>query len=249
MSDSDPTGEPESGPDLAGATPPPLRKWMREFPSLPLIWSSPMRRVRADDLANCPAPDEPIPVLVLPGILSSDYATSLLRRSLNAAGYHAYASRLGIVTGVTPRRFAQAEERLREVHRREGRPVVLIGISLGGLYARVLAQRHPQKVAMVITLGTPFSGDRRANNAWRVYEAINDHKVDAPPVPDDPSRKPPVPTIAVWSRDDGIIAPQCTRGLATQRDIAIEVKERHFEFSASRRSIRRILAILAEHLR
>jgi pimeloyl-ACP methyl ester carboxylesterase len=194
------------------------------------------------------ARDAACPVLVFPGILSSDYATSLLRRTLRAAGYRAYASRLGVVTGVTPKAFAAAEARLAAVHQSNGRrPVVLIGISLGGVYARVLAQRHPGMTALVITLGTPFSGDRRANNAWRLYEAINDHKVDAPALPDDPSLKPTVKTIAVWSPLDGIVAPAASRGREEERDIAIEADERHFEFSASRRSIRRILAILHEH--
>jgi pimeloyl-ACP methyl ester carboxylesterase len=187
-------------------------------------------------------------VLVFPGILSSDYATSLLRRTLRAAGYRAYASRLGVVTGATPKAFAAAEARLAAVYERNGRrTVVLIGISLGGVFARVLAQRHPEMTALVITLGTPFSGDRRANNAWRLYEAINDHKVDAPALPDNPSLKPMVKTIAVWSPLDGIVAPAASRGLVTERDLAIKADERHFEFSASRRSIRRILAILQQH--
>jgi pimeloyl-ACP methyl ester carboxylesterase len=235
-------------PEPPDSAPPPFARLLRELPRLPLIWASPVRRVRL--VAGKPdgGAGELPPVLVFPGILSSDYATSLLRRTLRASGYRAHASRLGVVTGVTPQLFAAAEARLAAVYRRNGgRPVVLIGISLGGIYARVLAQRYPDMVALVLTLGTPFSGDRRANNAWRVYEALNDHTVDAPALPDDPSVKPPVPTIAVWSPLDGIVAPASSRGLESERDLAIEAEERHFEFSASRRSIRRVMAILAEH--
>lgn len=224
---------------------PELLLWLREIPSLPIIWSSPVRRVRLEhELKSTQRP----PVLVFPGILSRDTATSLMRRTLEASGFPAYGSRLGIVTGVSPAAFAQAEKRLEEIHRRHGEPVVLIGVSLGGIYSRVLAQRHPDKVRLVITLGTPFSGDRRANNAWRVYEAINRHPVDDPPLKDDPSAKPGVPTIAVWSRSDGIIAAACARGEECERDLAIEVPETHFQFSASRRSIARIMAILDEQL-
>ncbi|MEL7197239.1 MAG: alpha/beta fold hydrolase [Pseudomonadota bacterium] len=187
-------------------------------------------------------------MLVFPGILSSDYATSLMRRTLNASGYPAYGSRMGVVTGVTPRLFAKAEERLDKVWRQEGRKVCVIGISLGGMFARVLAQRHPEKVDLVMTLGTPFSGDRRANNAWRVYEAINNHKVDNPPLKDNPSVKPPVKTIAIWSKSDGIIAPECSRGRSDESDLAIEVPETHFQFSASRPSIAHILDLLDQHV-
>jgi pimeloyl-ACP methyl ester carboxylesterase len=230
--------------------PPPLAHLLREIPNLTLIWSSPVRPVRLAESGAEPKPDaamDAAPVLVLPGILSSDPATSLMRRTLRRKGYYAYASRLGVVTGVTHRLMAKAQARLDDVHARHGRPVTLVGISLGGLYARVLAQRNPDKVALVMTLGTPFSGDRRANNAWRVYEAINDHGVDNPPFPDDPSQKPPVRTIAIWSPNDGIVAPACSRGEEHERDIAVEVPERHFEFSASRRSINRILALLEEY--
>lgn len=224
---------------------PSLGFWLRELPNLPKIWSSPIRKVRLP--ANIGAArDRRSPVLVLPGILSNDGATSLMRRTLDAAGYDAYRSKLGVVTGVTPETFARAEARLAEVHAAAGDKVTLIGISLGGLYARVLAQRHPEQVALVVTLGTPFSGDRRANNAWRLYEAINDHKVDNPPLSDDPRQKPPVRTIAIWSPRDGVVAPACSRGEEGECDRAIEVPQRHFEFSASRASIERIVAILAE---
>ena len=223
--------------------PPPIANLLRELPNLAYIWSSPIRRARVRNPSERPGLSR-APVLLFPGILSHDTATSLMRRTLRAEGYHAYASKLGVVTGMTPRLVAKAEARLEEVYAKHKRPVTLIGVSLGGLYARVLGQRHPDKVGLVITLGTPFSGDRRANNAWRVYEAINDHKVDNPPFDDDPSEKPKAHTIAVWSPYDGVIAPACSRGLDHERDIAVEVPERHFQFSATRQSIERVLDLL-----
>ena len=92
-----------------------------------------------------------------------------------------------------------------------GRAESSLGFSLALLAEGLLAypvgrwiDRGHERVVM--TLGSPFSGDRRANNAWRVYEALNDHKVDAVPFPEDPGEKPPVRTIAVWSPRDGIVA-------------------------------------------
>lgn len=231
---------------MTDTKPPPIANLLRELPNLTKIWSSPVRPVGITGPRQRARADA-APVLVFPGILSSDPATSLMRRTLKRKGYDAYGSKLGVVTGVTHRLMAKAQARLDEVHEKHGRPITLIGISLGGLYARVLAQRNPDKVHLVMTLGTPFSGDRRANNAWRVYEAINDHGVDNPPFSDNPSDKPPVPTIAIWSPNDGIIAPACSRGLEHERDLAVEVPERHFEFSASRASIKRILILLEEH--
>lgn len=227
------------------SAPPPLALWLRELPHILPIVFSPLRRVEA---GGTPPSGAGQPVMVLPGILSSDTSTSLLRRTLDAAGYRAHASQLGFITGITPHSLAAAEHRLLGLYTSEGRKIVLLGWSLGGIYARVLAQRHPEAVALVMTLGTPFSGDRRANNAWRLYEALNDHAVDAPPLPDDPSTKPPVPTIALWSRRDGVIAPAAARGLPGERDADVEVPFRHFEMGAGRAAIGRIVAELGRWL-
>ncbi len=223
---------------------PPISLFLRELPYTAQIVASPFRRVKP--LGQTRA--DGAPVLVFPGILSSDSSTSLLRRTFNAAGYHSYPSDMGFVTGITPAAFAKAEARLLHLHREERRKVALVGWSLGGLYARVLAQRLPECVSMVMTLGSPFSGSRRANNAWRLYEAINNHKVDAPDLPDDPSVKPPVHTVAVWSANDGVIAPECAKGAPDERDVEIEVPTKHFAFGAQRQSIDTIIRILDEQL-
>lgn len=225
--------------------PPPLSLWLAELPyTLPIILS-PLRRARRVAAA---AVGGGRPVLVFPGILSSDSSTALLRRTLDQAGYHSHPSQLGFVTGITPETLAKAEARLGALAKAEGRKVALLGWSLGGIYGRVLAQRHPDMVELVMTLGTPFSGDRRANNAWRVYEALNNHKVDASPLPDDPSIKPPVPTIALWSRRDGVIAPASARGLPHERDAEVEVPFRHFAMGSSRPAIARIVQELNARL-
>ena len=36
----------------------------------------------------------------------------------------------------------------------------------------------PRQVRQVITLGSPFAGDPRATNAWKLYEFTSGHKVD-----------------------------------------------------------------------
>lgn len=225
--------------------PPPPSLLLGELPYILPIILSPLRRPRLVEGAR---PGEGQPVLVFPGILSSDSSTALLRRTLDLAGYHAYPSQLGLVTGITPATLAKAEARLVALAEREQRKMVLLGWSLGGIYARVLAQRHPDLVRLVMTLGSPFSGDRRANNAWRVYEALNDHKVDASPLPDDPSVKPPVPTIALWSPNDGIVAPASARGLPHERDAQVEVPSCHFALGSSRKAIAQVVKELGDQL-
>jgi pimeloyl-ACP methyl ester carboxylesterase len=225
--------------------PPPLSLWVRELPITVPIALSPLRRPQPVAGARGGAGQ---PVMVIPGILSSDSATALLRRTLDLTGYRAHASEMGFLTGIQPDTMARAIDRLAEIAGAERRKVALVGWSLGGLYARVLAQRHPELVELVMTLGTPFSGDRRANNALRIYEALNDHTVDAPPVPDDPSVKPPVPTIALWSRKDGVIAPAAARGLPHERDSEVEVPFHHFALASTRPAIARVVMELGRAL-
>jgi pimeloyl-ACP methyl ester carboxylesterase len=227
------------------SAPPPFSLWLRELPVTVPIALAPLRRAQAVAGARHGAGQ---PVLVIPGILSNDSATALLRRTLDATGYRSHAAQLGFLTGIKAATLARALDRLAEVAEAEQRKVALVGWSLGGLYARVLAQRHPDLVELVMTLGTPFSGDRRTNNAWRLYEAINDHKVDAPPVPDDPAVKPPVRTIALWSKKDGVIAPAAARGLPHERDAEVEVPFRHFALASTRPAIARVVVELGRAL-
>lgn len=229
--------------DALGLRPPPRWRWALEFLALPKIYAAPFRR---------PEPLPPFgrgqPVLVVPGLLSSDHATALLRTTLARVGFVVEGWGQGMNTGAQPEKIARLEARLCALARSSGQPVVLIGWSLGGLYARVLAQRHPEACRLVITLGSPFSGNRRANNAWRVYEALNDHKVDEVPFAEDPGKKPPVRTIAVWSRRDGIVAPLAAAGEEGQADLAIEVPFKHFEMASAKPAVRRVLAILRDEL-
>jgi pimeloyl-ACP methyl ester carboxylesterase len=120
--------------------------------------------------------------------------------------------------------------------------VALIGWSLGGLYAREIARRQPETVSKVITMGTPFSGDRRANNAWRAYQLITGHPVDQPPEECDfLAAKPPVPTIALWSPRDGLIAPRSAAGWPGERDRAVAMRCNHLDFASDPATILEVL--------
>ncbi|WP_298193733.1 alpha/beta hydrolase [Novosphingobium sp.] len=230
-------------PGTTGSGAPPRWRWALEFLALPKIHAAPLRAP-----VVVPPFGRGRPVIVIPGMLSSDRATALLRHSLEKAGFVVEGWGQGMNTGARPTEIARLEARLCDLAARSGEPVVLIGWSLGGLYARVLAQRHPDACRLVMTLGSPFSGDRRANNAWRVYEALNDHKVDAPPFAEDPGEKPPVRTIALWSRRDGIVAPQCAQGEAGQADRVVELPCKHFEMASARGAVRAVLGLLREEL-
>src|SRR3546814_2937249 len=82
----------------------------------------------------------------------------------------------------------------------------------------------PQAVEQVITLGSPFSGDLRANRAWRLYERVAGHRIDTPPIEVRLHEKPPQRTVALWSRLDGIVSAHTSRGLPGEVDEAVDRK-------------------------
>src|SRR5690606_21189696 len=136
--------------------------------------------------------------------------------------------------------FALLEERVRQIRARYGQDVVLVGWSLGGIFARELAKRRPDLIAKVVTMGTPFSGSLYANNAWPVYQLITGHSVDRPPVEARVEVKPPVETVALWSPRDGIVATRSACGRRGERDRAIALRCTHLGFAHSAEAIRAV---------
>ncbi len=183
-------------------------------------------------------------VMVIPGFLASDQTTIVLRRALQAAGFEVHGWGLGTNWGARSDLLERMEAQLDSISAEQ--PASLVGWSLGGIYARELAKRQPEKVARVITLGSPFSGDLRANNAWRLYELVNRHKVDNPPLEVRIGEKPPVPTIALWSRSDGIVAPASARGAAGECDRSVEVSCSHMGFATAPCVIQAVLDLLTD---
>jgi len=186
--------------------------------------------------------------LVVPGFVAHDRTTEPLRRALADAGWRVHGWEMGLNLGVRADTVDRLRQRLDAIGHRE--PILLVGWSLGGLFARELARAVPERVLAVVTLGSPFSGDAKQNNVWRLYELIARHKVDDPPIPRI-ADKPPVPHLALWSRRDGLIAPRAARGLDHERDKAVELQCHHMAFGvstkAARQVVREIQRFLAEH--
>ena len=175
------------------------------------------------------------PALVIPGFIATDRTTMELRRALAEAGFRVHPWRKGLNLGATSDMIDRLRHSLDLIG--DERPVLLVGWSLGGLFARELARAVPERVRAVVTLGSPFSGDPRLNNVWRLYERVAGHRVDNPPVPRI-FEKPPVPTLAIWSRRDGIVALEAARGKDDERDEEVQIESSHMGFAVSRRATR-----------
>ena len=221
--------------------PPSFWLWMAEAIEIPKLLLSPWQSA-----VSIPC-GKGQPVVVLPGYLTTDISSIRLRRSLTAAGFNAYGWGLGQNKGARSDLLERLGDRLAEICQQHGQPVVLVGWSLGGIYAREIAKLRPQLASLVITLGSPFSGSLRANNAWRVYEFLNDHSVDRPPLDIEIAEKPSVRTIAVWSPIDGIVSPRSARGLPDESDQQVELHVRHLGLARAPLGIKLVGRLLAEN--
>ncbi|WP_235937545.1 esterase/lipase family protein [Marinobacter caseinilyticus] len=165
------------------------------------------------------------PVMVFPGMAASDLSTITLRTVLANKGYRVYGWDQG-------RNYGSEElmdpllSRLSWIRQKHGATVSLVGWSLGGIYARELAKLAPHDVRCVVTLGSPFKGPSKASNVWRIYEILSRNKVqdDADPRF---SVTPPVPTTAIFSRSDGIVAWQSCAEKPGPKVESIEVVGSH----------------------
>ena len=169
------------------------------------------------------------PVLVLPGLVASDVSTRPLRAFLKTRGYAVSGWRQGRNLGLREGVQDAMQDLVHELSDTRGGKVSLVGWSLGGVYARQLAKLMPDRVRSVITLGSPFAGDPKSTNAWRVYEMASGRRADQEDrrFGGSLAQTPPVPTTAIFSRTDGICAWQGCMEKTSAQSESIEVESSH----------------------
>jgi pimeloyl-ACP methyl ester carboxylesterase len=172
-------------------------------------------------------------VLVMPGFGANDSSTTVLRGFLSALDYQTHPWNLGTNRGpAMPDLLVDLTTRLDEVFVDAGeRRVSIIGWSLGGVYARLLAQLYPHKVRQVITLGSPFAGNPRSTAVYPVVRRMSDVPLEQRSSNDlrllagEPLAS--VPSTAVFSKTDGIVPWQIATQPATEIAENVEVFASH----------------------
>lgn len=171
------------------------------------------------------------PVLVLPGLLGNDLATSSLRTFIGKIGYAPYGWEMGTNMGDI-RKLNKLLKKIEDLHEKHQTKVSLIGWSLGGVYARQLGKRRPDLIRQIITMGAPFANIEQSNNAAWFYKLINNNR---PLSEEDQAWKlnipapAPVPTTAIYSKTDGIVPWQsCMEDPEDMWHQNIEVQGSHF---------------------
>lgn len=166
------------------------------------------------------------PVVDIPGFRAPEFTGAPLRAYLRALGYDARGWGFGTNMGDPRRDIDRLSERVLALVKETESTVSLVGWSLGGVIARGVARRHPESVRQVITYGTPvIGGPARTGTA-------SEEKHGAGTRGDRGSRRPSagsirVPTTAVLSRRDGIVAWQTCIDRSSTYGEHVEVSSTH----------------------
>ena len=174
------------------------------------------------------------PVIVVPGLWADDNTMRTLRRFLSKSGYDAQGWEMG--RNLAGRGWSGKISDLSEgwakgerdrpnhgegsvpalcdafgalVRRRSealGRPIALVGWSLGGMVAREAARDHPEHASIVVTLGSPLIGGpkytfvngryrrRGLDVDWIAAQTVKRHEVSIQ-----------CPVVSIYSKHDAIV--------------------------------------------
>lgn len=218
--------QPKNYPELRG---PQRRKLLRialfpwEIRGLPRA----LKRARADV-------KDAAPVIVVPGLWAADSTMWALRRFLRTSGYDAQGWEMGRNLagrgwdgeisdlsagwakgergrpnngeGSVPALCDQFGASVKRRSEALGRPIALVGWSLGGMLAREAARDYPDHVSIVITLGSPLIGGpkysfvngryrrRGLDVDWIAEQTVKRHET---PIQ--------CPVVSIYSKHDAIV--------------------------------------------
>ncbi|MDO8615788.1 MAG: hypothetical protein Q7T33_08650 [Dehalococcoidia bacterium] len=166
-------------------------------------------------------------VVVIPGFMGSDQYLGDMHAWLRRIGYRSFLSGIGRNSECPEVLTVRLHETIARAHEDTGRPVHIIGHSLGGVLARGAGARWPSLVASVTTMGSPFRGVRVHPFVLQTAYLVRGRILQRQNGPD---VKPmcysgqctceflsslraefpeSVPTMAIYTRTDGVVDWRC----------------------------------------
>ena len=181
------------------------------------------------------------PVMTLPGFGADDASTWPLRQFLAGLGYRPLPWGLGVNDDpeVAAERLL---DRLPSIQP-AGERLTLIGWSLGGIVARLIAHHAPAAVREVITMGTPVEGGPKYTSIGGLYargRGINLDEFEAH-VHSVNARGIDAPLTVIFSRTDAVVGWRAAIDRYNPHARHVEVQSSHLGLGANP-SVYRIIA-------
>lgn len=185
------------------------------------------RRLGARVLAGLPEGGGQ-PVMLLPGYGADERAMARLGARLEALGYVVRQWGQGRNHGAVHKLIPRLAQRITEWSEALGRPITLIGWSLGGYIARELARDLPERVAGVLTLGSPAVGGPKYTITANAYRKKG---FDLDAIEADMAKRDAIPIrcplTILFSKVDGIVSWPATIDHVTPQARHVEVSSSH----------------------
>ena len=220
---------------------------LREYRALFQVPQGLLRMARALP-RSVDRPALPLPrILLCPGYCTGPSIMFSLAAVCRAAGFDTRDWGLGINTGAMQRGIRGLRRNVRRHHEESGRPVILLGWSLGGYFAREVARDCPECVEQVITLGTPVVGGPKFTTVgfWLKWRG---HDVDA--VAEQTLRRYrvplQVPVTAFFSKRDGIVRWEATQDHWSRQVRQVEIDCAHMAMPFAVEVLEQISELLAQ---
>jgi pimeloyl-ACP methyl ester carboxylesterase len=190
-----------------------------------------------------------VPVMVVPGLLSSDRATTILRKFLHKSGFKVQGWEMGMNLG-RMQSLEVLRQKVEQLSDNSGQKVILIGWSMGGIFSREIAKQLPDKVKYLITIGSPFANIQAPNHAKWVFALLNkESEIDEAFTQQIPEPAH-VPTLCLYSKKDGIVPWQaCMENCEDALHVNREIQSSHFGMGANPQVLRGIEDYLNESLK
>lgn len=186
-------------------------------------------------------------VYLLPGFATNHLSTIFIKEVLDKLGYQTRDWNYGFNVKFNELLIKRLRNDLNELYETSGRKVSIVGLSLGGVYARFLANHSPEKVRSIVTLGSPFSGHEPIiTYGSYLFDKLNKQKshelldkyggmIHA---------NPPVPSTSIYSKTDGVVRWEYSTQQETQISENVQVTCGHCALACDPR----VIEIIADRL-
>jgi alpha/beta superfamily hydrolase len=181
------------------------------------------------------------PVMIIPGLLGTDLSTKMLRDFLSKMGFRVLGWEMGRNLG----KFEDLKlltQKVKNLHEKTGKKVILMGWSMGGIFAREVGKIAPESVEQLITMGSPFGYINSPNNAKWVFDLLNKGRKDMPEFENQIHKPAPLPTLAIYSKSDGIVPWEaCMERVEDDLHLNREVVSSHFGMGTNKEIFKVVL--------
>ena len=147
------------------------------------------------------------PILLMPPYLGNDSSTIFVRKYLKSIGFKTYKWDLG-VNMINSKSLPKLIEKLDEIYEKHQEKVSLVGWSGGGLFAKIIANRYPEKVEQLITIGSPVWGVKNMKTPIiKTLEFVRGAKLRERNLKfiKELEEIPKVPITCIYTKTDGLI--------------------------------------------